>query len=207
MLEVHIQDALHLSCYRVAESDISLDCPKPYHTTRSDSAALLDSTEQDLFVSDAKGATQACVGAKGDISGLSNKMPDVVLFVDRMNLLALNNIVYNDTCLNALRKIQESLASVGKLFRVVTMVCGFSFLPIQMLKLGADKVLVIGLNPSGEKALRHLVKHNGFDDDRLIFSAGTSMEMDNTWPVLFADIVDVWGCLRQSIFEDIALAR
>jgi len=203
VLEVSIQDALHLNCSRVAEPEKSLDCSKPFHTTGSDSAVLLDCTEQDSFVS-----TRTLFDPADNSCALSNRTtPDVVLFVDRMRLPMLNDIVYNDACLCALREIQARLVSDGKLFRIVTMVCGLSFLPVQALKLGADRVLVIGLNPSGEGALRHLVKHNGFDDDRLIFSAGTSMEMDNCWPVLFVDIVDVQGCLRQSIFEDIALAR
>ena len=130
-----------------------------------------------------------------------------VFFCDRPTLSVLNDIDYNQSCVNVLQKIKASFLEQNKPFRLLVLGSELNFLPLQALNLGAD-VTVLEQNSNNRKLFEKLVQINGMEATRLKFDSRNISELNGeSWSALFVDVIDPLGCIRQNFLEDIALAR
>lgn len=194
IVDAHIGDQLHLTCHQIIP-------PKISPLSAADNA---DNQKPNEELSDRR--SKPCNQASEENTVNRNSIPKIVMFMDRVNMSAVNDQIYHKACFDALAKVQEHLTSENSVLRLVTLLSDALFLPIGALK-WFEKVLTVGLDGQRQTALQKLLSCAGYSGDRLVFDSEIVTEVDRSWNVIFADIVDVSGCLRENILTEIAIAK
>lgn len=123
--------------------------------------------------------------------------------VDRVSIGLLNDVVWVESCLKALRQLINCQAQQQMLL-IISCQAPFMF-PIAALRLGlVSNVCFIDLDPVHRPLIGRLLAANDVSEDHVTF--GRPWQRDVTG-VLFADIVSSEGCLRQNVFELLSTAR
>lgn len=144
-------------------------------------------------------------------------------YLSNIEVSFLNDLDYNVSVCQAVEKLLTALTEKNLPRRILDISQGISFVPLQALKLGADKVGVFGQSHANAELLMKVATDNSIDLNRLFVTAehesleslahSISQEQiekpgpGSMWAGLIVDLIESCGCLRQQILEDVALAR
>ena len=126
-------------------------------------------------------------------------------YMDRAAIGYLNDVVWFDSCLTALRQLINCQNPPQVRLQLIILSQIPLLFPIAALRLGlVSSLCFVDLDPVHRPLIGRLLAANEVSEDHVTY--GRPRQRDVTC-VLFADIVSPEGCLRQNVFELLNAAR
>ena len=124
--------------------------------------------------------------------------------LERHDIWRLNDLEYNRCVCQA---VKYARASLGRDMKLLTNCDSVPIIAVQALQLGATDSCMVN---SGvyEHTIHRIAAKNNLCSSRLQVVDGDDDDaVDGLFDVLYVDIMDMGGCLRQNILSDVAMAR
>ena len=141
----------------------------------------------------------------------SQSTNDVDLFyVNRESVGKLNNAHLSNLCTSSIRNLRRSWnVNTGSKLKLGVLSKDVYLFPINCLRTGlVDEVCFVGLNHLRRNITQRLIDLNVINPSRVAYQNHladcTSL---NDCQLLWVDVVDNTGCMRQNILRDITVAR
>ena len=126
-------------------------------------------------------------------------------YLDREIIEALNDLDFNRTFCEAIERIFSQFSGA---INVIDLAKQSSFVSLQVLKLGAETVMLVHSDCVNCELLQAIAETSNISGNRILFNENCGLEeLGKKWVVLIADVVSNSGCLHQQVLEDISLAK
>ena len=130
-------------------------------------------------------------------------------YIDRSLIFELNETTtLLNTYIEMTRRLNGNHAAQSNEPRLIVFSSSLSLFTIVSLKQRLiNEVCFIGLDTSLVPLVQRLLDVNDVSRERVLFKDTDSDDVIKNWDVLFAEVVDVNGCLRQNVLEDLTAIR